>query len=42
MRISSLAIPLLLALPLPLHSEPESRMPVMTAVDPVAGTGVTY
>jgi hypothetical protein len=37
MRISLLAIPLLLALPLALHSETENQMPVMTAVDPAEG-----
>ena len=37
MRISLFAIPLLLALPLPLHSEVETRMPSMTAVDPAVG-----
>jgi hypothetical protein len=36
MRISLLIVPLLLAFAVPLHSE-EARMPIMTAVDPIAG-----
>ena len=38
MKISLLAIPLVLGFSLPLHSETDGRVPIMTAVDPAAGT----